>query len=190
MPRTDPEIAAYARMMNFEEESQDILAFLEAYPRATGESLELVNFSESPDAICCRPDRTLIGLEHTRVRRSPETARWEAILHYRDEMDIAETFEEIARLIFQKAELRPNFHTDRTILLVAIYESDFDIATRIASSRIPIGDLIETGFEEIWLADFKGIRDGAHREARLFGLYPEELRVISDRSWFDQKPYG
>jgi hypothetical protein len=25
---------------------------------------------------------------------------------------------------------------------------------------------------------------------RLFGLYPEDFRVVSDRSMFDQKPYG
>ena len=50
--------------------------------------------------------------------------------------------------------------------------------------------LDETGFEEIWLGDFKSIRDGAHRELRLFGLYPEECQVFSERSMFDQKPYG
>ncbi len=62
MPKTDPEIAAYARTMNFEEESEDIIAFLKAYPRATGETLELVDLSESPDAIRRRPDGALLGL--------------------------------------------------------------------------------------------------------------------------------
>jgi hypothetical protein len=151
--------------------------------------LELFDLSDAPDAICQRPDGTTIGVEHTRVRRSPDDARWQAILDRRDEMDIEETLEEIERLIFQKAERRRKFSTARTILLVAIYESDFDLATRLASG-IPVEDLRDTGFEEIWLADFQGIREGAHREVRLFGLYPEDCREITGRSWYDQKPYG
>jgi hypothetical protein len=189
MPKLDPEIAVYARHAQFEEESEDIAAFLKAYPGATGERLEFVDSCDAPDAVCRRPDGTLVGIEHTRVRRSPEKARWEVILDRRDEMDIAETIDEIERLIFRKAELRKTFKTGRTILLVAIYESDFSLAAALASN-IPIEDLVDTGFDEIWLADFKGIRDGAHREVRLFGLYPEEFRVVSDRSMFDQKPYG
>jgi hypothetical protein len=189
MPKIDPEIAAIGRAMQFEEEGEDIAAFLVAYPRATGEVLELIEGSEAPDAICRRPDGALVGVEHTRVRRSPDDAHWEAILDRRDEMDIEDTLEEIERLIFQKAERRKKFSTARTILLVAIYESDFDIATRLAAG-IPLEDLEDTGFEEIWLADFQGIREGAHREVRLFGLYPEDYREITGRSWFDQKPYG
>jgi hypothetical protein len=104
-------------------------------------------------------------------------------------MDPGDTFDEINRLIEQKAALRPMFSTDKTILMIAIYESDFDLAARIASG-VPEEDLSSTGFEEIWLVDFKGIRDGAHREVRLFGLYPVKWRTITARSSSDWKPYG
>jgi hypothetical protein len=189
MPKTDPEVAAIARAMQFEEESEDVLAFLAAYPRATGEELELIDFSDAPDAICRRANGTTIGVEHTRIRRSPDDAHWDAILDYRDEMDPEDTLEEIERLITQKAQRRRKFSTARTILLVAIYESDFHLAAALASG-FPLEDLRDAGFEEIWLADFQGIREGAHREVRLFGLYPATYRVMTGRSWFDQKPYG
>jgi hypothetical protein len=55
---------------------------------------------------------------------------------------------------------------------------------------IPEDDLASSGFEEIWLVDFKGIREGAHREVRLFGLHPAKWQTITARSMFDQKPYG
>jgi hypothetical protein len=73
--------------------------------------------------------------------------------------------------------------------MIAIYESDFHLAAAMAR-EIPLEDLVAAGFVEIWLVDFKGIREGAHREVRLFGLYPEHWRTITPRSMFDQKPYG
>jgi hypothetical protein len=187
--KRDPEIVAYDRRYRKEEEVADIEVFLEAYERATGEELLIEEVGESPDAVCRRPDGTLIGVEHTRVRRSPEIAHWQSVLDHRGEMDTYDTLEEIVRLIIQKGDLRKNFLTKRNVLLIALYESDFDMA--VAMSRdLPLNALEVAGFDEIWLADFKGIRDGAHREARLFGLYPEASRQASGRSMFDQKPYG
>jgi hypothetical protein len=186
--KSDPEIAAYTRRMRREEEKEDIRAFLDAYPRATGDNLEVIEFQESPDAVCSRSDGTFVGIEHTRIRRSPEDALWDSVLDKRGEMDITATIEEIERLIIQKTERRLRFKPEQCILLIAIYESDFDVVARVAARML--GWLEETGFEEIWLCDFKSIRDGAHRELRLFGLHPEKFRSISERSMFDQKPYG
>ena len=45
--------------------------------------------------------------------------------------------------------------------------------------------LDETGFEEIWLGEYKSIRDGAHRELGLFGFYPDGFR-----SWLTRGPSG
>jgi hypothetical protein len=151
--------------------------------------LELEEIGESPDALCRRPDGRIVGVEHTRIRRSPEAASFEAIHYYRDEMDPGDAFEEICRMIMQKAAVRPKFSTAHTILMIAVYEADFDLAAAMAR-EIPLEDLVVSGFQEIWLADFKGIREGAHREVRLFGLYPEYWRDITPRSMFDQKPYG
>jgi hypothetical protein len=185
----DAEMAAYARQMKKEQEIADIEAFLAAYSRATDEELEASDFGESPDAVCLRPDGTEVGLEFTTVRRSPDKAFWDSVFRHDGEMDPDTTNDEITRLIRQKARLLPQFRTIRTILVLGICESDFGGAISRAS-HIPLDDLRETRFEEIWLADYKGIRDGAHREVQLFGLYPEENRVITGRSWYDQKPYG
>jgi hypothetical protein len=188
MPRTDPEISAYARRMNREEEVDDINAFIDVYPRATGETLDLVDTQESPDAVCTRPDGTLIGIEHTRLRRSPDEAHWDSIFHQREDMDIRSALNDMEALILKKMERRPKYKPDRCILLIAIYEAEFDTLARVAAGTMNWLD--ETGFEEIWLGDFASIRDGAHRELRLFGLFPEELSFFSERSMFDQKPYG
>lgn len=185
----DAEIAAYARQAKKEQEIADIEAFLAAYPRATQEELLVYEFGESPDAVCTRPDGNKIGLEFTTIRRSPDKAFWDNIFGHRSEMDPDTTDDEIVRLIWQKAALRPQFRTKKTMLVLGICESDFDAAVSFAS-LIPLDDLYGTGFEEIWLADYTGIRVGAHREVRLFGLYPEDYRDITDRSWYDQKPYG
>jgi hypothetical protein len=189
LPRRDPEIAEYDRRFRKEEEIGDIQAFINAYPRATAEVLEFEEIGESPDALCRRPDGRIVGVEHTRIRRSPKAANFEAIHYYRDEMDPGDTFEEICRMIMQKAAVRPMFSTADTILMIAVYESDFDLAAAMAR-EIPLEDLVASGFQEIWLVDFKGIREGAHREVRLFGLYPEHWRITTPRSMFDQKPYG
>jgi hypothetical protein len=189
LSKRDAEIVADDRRFRKEEEIEDIEIFLEAYERATGEALRIEDIDESPDAICIRPDGTLVGVEHTRVRRSPDAAHWDSVFHRRDEMDVGETLDEIARLIAQKAERRKNFSTSRNILFVALYESGFDVVVQILENY-PSADAELAGFDEIWLADFKGVRDGAHRETRLFGLFPDAFGYVTDRSSYDQKPYG
>jgi hypothetical protein len=124
MTKRDPEVVADDRQLRKDEEIADIEAFLNAYVRATGEVLEVEDHYESPDAICVRPDGTIVGVEHTMIRRSPEDALWDSILEYRDEMDIVTTSEELIRLIFKKAELRQKFSTEHNMLLIAVYESD------------------------------------------------------------------
>jgi len=189
MPKRSSEFAAYDRELKKEAEVADLEAFLNGYRLATGELLEMDEMGESPDAVCIRPDGSRIGVELTQVRRSPDDAHWQAVLDNRDEMDPEETCDEIWRLISQKAELRKSFRIERNILMIALRESDFRIVVGLAK-LIPIKDLESTGFEEIWIADFKGIWDGAHREAVLFGLLPEQYRFETERSMFDQKPYG
>src|ERR1700722_1860058 len=100
--KRDPEFVAHDRRFRKEEEVADIEIFLDAYERATGDELEIEEIDESPDAICRRPDGTLIGVEHTRVRRSLESAHWQAVLDHRYEMSFEETLDEMGRLIWQK----------------------------------------------------------------------------------------
>jgi len=191
LPSRDPEIRANARRVKHEEESEILDVLLEAYPRATGSRLEVEDGGESPDFICARPDGTLVGVEITTVRRGhPDRVLWDSILNYTDEMAPDETLGEIERLIAKKGDLRRQYRIKRNILVIAINESDFDVTVRLAASVIEIEDLRASGFTEIWLVDRKAIRDGAHREARLFGLYPKRYRQVTGRSMWDQKPHG
>src|SRR5580692_6301845 len=189
LAKRDPEIVAYDRQSRKEEEVEDIEIFLDAYERATGEKLEIDEVEESPDAICRRPDGSLVGVEHTRIRRSPEAAHWAAVLDHQDEMGFDETLDEIDRMISQKCQLLSKFRTQHNILLIALYESDFDSVVRMLEC-FPLPDAATAGFDEIWLADFKGIREGAHREARLFGIFPARFSRVTERSSYDQKPFG
>lgn len=186
--QTNPDFRAALDNAKKESEVEDIEAFLAAYPRATGEELNLVKVCESPDAVCTRPDGSIVGVEITTVRRSPEMAFLEATDH-RDEMDCEEAFDEIVRLTEQKARVRPKFTAETNILVLAICESDFARVVSLAC-LVPVEDWAAGGFAEIWLADFRDIRNGAHREVRLFGLYPEHYRTLTGRSEYDQKPYG
>lgn len=188
MPRRDRE-PGDDLFLRKQEEVDDIELFLGSYERATGEKVKITQWSESPDAICCRSDGTEVGIEFTQVRRSPAEAVRDAITYYQDEMDVEAAFDEVGRLLLKKTELRKKFCTDRTILVIAVCEADFDLVVNMARD-IPVEDFVSSGFEEVWLADFKGIREGAHREVRLFGLYPAHLRVTTERSMYDQKPYG
>jgi hypothetical protein len=187
--RNDPDVCAAARQAKKEAEIEDIEAFLDAYVQATGEDLTLGDISESPDAICVRLDGTIVGVEITNVRRSPNEAFWQATLYHRDEMDCEQAVDEIVRLVEQKTRLRPQFKVVDNILVLAVCEADFQLVVSLVQ-LIPVEDWVDAGFAEIWLADFKGIRDGAHREVRLFGLYPDEYRSLTGRSIYDQKPYG
>lgn len=189
MAKRDPEIVAYDRQLRKQEEVDDIEVFLEAYERATGEKLEIEDVGESPDAICRRPVGGLVGVEHTRIRPSPDDAHWQSVLDHRDEMSFDDTLDEIDRMIAQKSELLKKFRTQRNILLIALYESDFDAIARMLES-FPLPDAATAGFDEIWLADFKGIRAGAHRETRIFGIFPERFAYVTERSQYDQKPYA
>jgi hypothetical protein len=104
-------------------------------------------------------------------------------------MSFDKTLDEIDRMISQKSELRSKFRTGRNILLIALYELDFDAIARMLEC-FPLPDAATAGFDEIWLADFKNIREGAHREARIFGIFPERFAYVTERSLYEQKPYG
>ena len=67
-------------------------------------------------------------------------------------------------------------------------ESNFNLMCAIAKD-VPIEEFASAGFDQIWLADYSGIRQGMHQEIELFGLYPEGIRTVTRRSDHDAKPY-
>lgn len=176
-------------MPSFDEESEDLEALLDAYEMATGERLVEEDAGEAPDFTCRRENGSLIGVELTQIRRSPNQAWMDSVIKRDDEMDAGKASEELERILLQKAEKAKKYRLPNIILMIANREANFQFLVNLAST-IPISDLKSFGFEEIWLADFQGRTQGAHREVVLFGLYPEIHRKKSVRSVFDQKPYG
>lgn len=176
-------------MPNRYEEAEDLGLFIEAYERATGERLVEESMEDAPDFVCRRANGRLIGVELTQIRRSPKNAFAESILYRRDEMDAGDALEALERVLEKKRQAVMHYSQPNNILMIASREADFGVLVRMACD-IPIEDLESAGFEEIWLGDFQGVTQGAHREAVLFGLFPEHRRIITGRSIFDQKPYG
>jgi len=185
----DPETAAWDERCKREAEDEDFEAFANAYFRATGETLDVLDRPEPPDYLCEKADGTQIGVEITQIMRAPDEAMWERILHRRYDMDACDAAEHFDRLLAKKAGKLANFPIQDNILVFVSCETAFvDLVSELKS--IPLEDLAEQGFKEVWLGDYQGIREGAHNSIRLLGLYPKHLRVFFDRPDYDQKPYG
>jgi hypothetical protein len=172
-------------------EAADFALFASAYRRATGITLTVVSRPDPPDFICELPNGEIVGVELTQIRRSPDNAFWDRVLDYMDFMDPYDAFVEVGRLLDQKGKKLPQFPTadDTNILVLISCEAEFDVLLRLLQD-LPLSDLEESGFDEVWLGEYAGVRQGAHREIELFGLYPEEFREVTGRPGYDQKPYG
>ena len=96
--RNDQDVRAAMQQVKKDAVVEDIESFLAAYGRATGEELVLDEICESPDAICVRSDGSVLGVEITNVRHSPQQAFWESTFDRRDQMDCEKAVDEVVRL--------------------------------------------------------------------------------------------
>ncbi len=81
--------------------------------RATGTKLIITRWSEAPDAICRRPDGTEVGVEFTQARRSPQDAKWDAMLDIKKKWIRSMRLRRSSASFCKKARLRANYQTDR-----------------------------------------------------------------------------
>ena len=186
--RRTPEQAEIDRQLRKEREASDLDAFLLCYFRATGNELKVEEEAENPDFIVARADGQHVGVELTAVRESPEQSFYRSIVTGNPELDPNDAVDQMCFLIDQKSSKIPNYKTKSNILVLQNEEADFNLMCAIAKD-VPIADFASAGFDEIWLADYSGIRKGMHQEIELFGLYPERVRTVTRRSGCDQKPY-
>ena len=91
-------------------------------------------------------------------------------------------------LMKQKSSKIKYYKTSKNILVLQNEESDFAVMCADVKN-IPLEDFQSAGFDEIWLADYSGIRKGIHSEIELFGMYPANLRTLTTRSDHDTKRY-
>jgi len=191
MPRRKRHIHEYPNSrIQREKEEADFEPFADAYLTATGLILEEVGSdSGTQDFTCERSDGKLVGVEFTELRRPPDDIFWQSVLHRRYEMDPQDAVDELWRLIEQKSERRANYSTKYNIVLVQNCDADFWLLCRMAL-HIPYEDYRSLRLREIWLGDYRGIREGAHHSILLFGIYPKRIRTLTDRPGWDANPFG
>lgn len=172
-----------------EDESEALDYFLEAYEQVTGEPFSLLETSERPDFICERSDGTVVGIELAKVRRShPNEIISDRIVEKRNYMLPEVAFEVIQMtLLYKEAKRRESSWQlpEATILILELVDIPLiDLLPWLRRDAFP--DLADTGFLEVWLADYTGLE--AYDNVELFCLRPEQWHGYHRRPF--QKPYG
>ena len=187
-PRRTAEEAAIDEQLRKEREAEDLDAFLPCYERATGLAVRVEEEAENPDFIARRSDELEVGIELTAVRQGPEDGFYRPLVTGNSEWDPNDALDQMWHLIQKKSAKISIYRTEFNILVLLNEELNFTLLCALALT-IPLEDFVSSGFSEIWLADYSGIRSGAHREIELLGLYPEKFRTVIRRSDHDRKPY-
>jgi hypothetical protein len=104
-------------------------------------------------------------------------------------MDVGDALDELGRLILQKSQKIKGYKTESNILVLVSCEADFGPLCHLALA-IPPEDFKASGFDEIWIGDYTGLRESAHRGIVLLGLHPLEARGVTERPDWDVKPFG
>jgi len=172
-----------------ESEQESLRYFLKAYDGVTGESLAVVLISERPDFICERANGKRVGIELTKVRRGhPNDILWDKLVEKQDYMSLDHALEMIQETAAEKEKKRREQDwtlPESAILVVELTDIPlFEIRNCITPVFLP--DLYDTGFIEIWLADFTGLE--AYDNVELFCVRPEGWVGYHPRGF--QKPYG
>lgn len=172
-----------------EDESEALAYFLDAYEAIMGESIEIIDASERPDFVCQRAGGVRLGVELARIRRQhPEGVLWDRILRKQDFMSVESAVWQIQVMLSNKEAKRRQSgwqYADRTILVLQLTDIPlWELSGCLQPSLFP--DLRNTGFSEVWLADYTGSE--AYDNVELFCLHPTELWGYYRRPV--QKPYG
>lgn len=185
--RRTSEQAAMDERLKKEREAEDLDAFLPSYERATGLRLNVEAEAEDPDFVCSRSDGMTVGVELTAVWHGPEFSLFRSMPEI-STWDVEDDCDHMWGLVEKKSEKLKGYRTKYNALVLQIVEGDFR-ALADYTAEIPIKDFEASGFDEIWLADFTGLRSGMHLEVPIVGLFPASARKFTDRSDRDKKPY-
>ena len=170
-------------------EEEHLLRFLEAHAKVTGVSMKVVSNGESPDFICTRPSGERVGIELARSPHDHNDALWDRIWTDRA-MSAHDLLAAVHVIVADKQRKRQSVHwrtPDSTVLVIELLDYTFDSLTWM-QDRSFSSDYADTGFLEIWLADFSTME--AYGEVRLIGLYPPEFWGVHHQPALEGKPYG
>jgi len=155
-------------------EEMELEPFLKEYEYITGLALQLINRSERPDFIAKRSDGTRLGIELSKIMRDPQSTFWARVLSGEEFADPVITAINLQESIYRKDAKRSGFGwtlPDRTVLVLQLLDSSIDQVISFLDDQV-IKELNETGFFEIWLADYT-IFD-AFGTIQLYGIKPEK----------------
>ena len=171
-------------------EEEELRLFLEAYEHATTEPLCLASRSESPDFVCTRPNGEEVGVELTRVTRSPAEEFVDRVLLRQDQQEpqeaLAEVFDLLQRKEVKRARLYDRLATS-TILVLQLFDCPLDTLSLFITEDLQ-RDFVQNGFLEVWLADYTGL--DAYGDLELFGLKPVRCWGYYQRPNPGRKPFG
>jgi len=171
-------------------EEMELEPFLKEYEWITGLSLQLVGRAERPDFIAQRSDGAELGIELSKIMRDPQSAFWARVLSGEEFADPVETAIHLQELIYRKDAKRSGSGwtlPDRTMLILQLMDSSIDQVVLFLDKQV-IKELNETGFFEIWLADYTILE--AFGTIQLHGIKPEKWQGLHDHSRTGNKPYG
>lgn len=171
-------------------EEAELEPFLDEYEALTGATLRLVGSGERPDFVCTRGNEPPLGLELVRVMHDPESVLWRAILDKDDYIDALDTAVLLQELCHRKESKRAAAgwrYPDRTVLLLQVMDAPLDEVARHLDDQL-IEEMAETGFLEIWAADYTLLEPYA--TVQLFGIKPPRWRGLHPHRFQGMKPYG
>lgn len=173
-----------------EDETKDLVYFLESYQNATGNKLQLLEASERPDFICEYSNGLKVGVELTMITRHPKARFWDRVLEKRKFMKAEEALELIQLQTVEKDNKRAEKNwtfSKKTILVIQLKDISLSkLKPFLQVENFP--DLYSTKFKEIWLGDYSEVE--AYNSINTFCLKPMENFGFFHRSNPYQKPFG
>jgi hypothetical protein len=171
-----------------EMERNDLEYFLRARESATGEHLNLVTETESPDFICNRIDGSQVGIEHTKIEYNPEYREiLESCRRYDGELDNFALLWAAAGALVKKEAKRTKSHwklPDATILVLDLHEG---YRVEVWPDCEEYSDeFSDSGFLEVWISDHSSIE--THGEVTAIGLYPQSIWGIHGQGYLWAPP--
>ena len=171
-------------------EEEELYLFLEADELTTGDVLKCVRAGESPDFVCVRSDGEEVGVELTRVTRSPDEEFHDRVILRKAHQEAQEALDVAFELLEDKEGKRARLYgefTNSTILVLQLFDCPLAALMRILDEQLQ-SDFSENGFLEIWLADYTDVE--AYGDVELFGLKPLEWWGYHERPRPGRKPFG
>ncbi|MEQ8213571.1 MAG: hypothetical protein ABRQ35_06715 [Smithellaceae bacterium] len=172
-----------------ERETELLEYFLAEYGYISSSSIQIIKASERPDFICIRENGNIVGIELCMIRRGhPNDIMFELLIEKQEHMSIDSALNMIREKAIEKEYKRLQIDweiPEHTILLFSLTDIPlWKIKNFITIEHLP--DLYDTGFSEIWLADFTSLEEFDNVE--LFCIKPEKLVGYYKRNI--QKAYG